>query len=261
MISKNLLFKDFTVCVQFLSRFPIPELLASHDKPDFKRSSRMFPVAGLLIAMPAISAMVLLGLLNVPPMVVAAVTITLQLAVTGALHEDGLADCADGFGGGRTREDKLTIMKDSRVGAFGVAASIMALVLRFALLTALIEVSLLSGILAYLASQMLSRAVQVYFWQCLPPARQDGLAATFGQPDEQAMTWALATGIISALTLTFFAFPALSVFIGMIIVLIALIAFRTLCINQINGQTGDTIGAIQIITEIAFLIGLTTFSS
>ncbi|MEP2943220.1 MAG: adenosylcobinamide-GDP ribazoletransferase [Hyphomicrobiales bacterium] len=261
MISNNLLFKDLTVCVQFLSRFPIPEILANHDKPDFKRSSRMFPVAGFLIAIPAISAMVLLGLLNVPPMAVAAVTIAIQLAVTGALHEDGLADCADGFGGGRTREDKLTIMKDSRVGAFGVAASIMALILRFALLTALIEVSLLAGILAYLASQMLSRAVQVYFWQSLPLARQDGLAASFGQPDERAMTWALATGIISALTLTFFAFPALSVFIGMVIVIIALIAFRTLCIKQINGQTGDTIGAIQIITEIAFLIGLTTFNT
>lgn len=260
-MTNNSTFKDLIACVQFLSRLPIPDLIAIHDKPDFARCSRMFPITGFLIALPAVGIMIFLSILDVPPMVSAAITIIVQLAVTGALHEDGLADCVDGFGGGRTREDKLTIMKDSRVGAFGVAASVLVLILRFALLSAFLETSLLAAITAYLAAQMLSRAVQVYFWQSLPPARPDGLAGSLGAPNSHATKSALATGIIGALTLTLFGFQAASVFLGLVMTISGLIAFRTLCKKQINGHTGDTIGAIQIISEIAFLIGLTTFSS
>ena len=260
MISNQPLIKDLMACVQFLSRLPIPEFLANHDKPDLAKSSRMFPIAGLVISAPAIIVMMLLGLLDVPSQVIAAVVISIQLVVTGALHEDGLADCADGFGGGRNLEDKLAIMKDSHVGAFGVSASIMALVLRFVLLSSFLDISILAAILALLSAQLLSRAVQVAFWQSLPPARPDGLAGTLGQPDGAAIQWALAIGIIGAITLTFFAFPAISVFLSMAMTILAVIAFHLLCKKQINGQTGDTIGAIQIITEIAFLIGLTTFS-
>lgn len=261
MSFNNVILQDLLSCVQFLSRLPVANALANHDEPDFARSSRMFPLAGLLITLPATGVMVLLSLFGLPAMVIAAMVIATQLMVTGALHEDGLADCADGFGGGQTVEDKLAIMKDSRIGAFGVAALIMAFVLRFALLVSLINISLSAAILAYLAAQMLSRTVQVYFWHSLPAARSDGLASTFGQPNEQSIQVALAVGIISALTLSFLAFKGGSIFIGLIITLIAFLVFRAVCQKQIKGQTGDTLGAMQVIAEIAFLIGLLTFIS
>lgn len=259
MITTNPIFKDLLSSVQFLSRLPIPVALADESEPDFTRSSRLFPIAGLIITIPALVAMIVLGIFGVPAMVIAAIVIAIQVIVTGALHEDGLADCADGFGGGQTPEEKLEIMKDSRIGAFGVAALIMALLLRFALLSALISTSLMAGLLAYGAAQIVSRAVQVYFWQNLPSAKPEGLSSAYGEPDEGSVRWALGTGVIAALALTLFTFNVTSIFIAFILVLIAFLAFHMLCQKQINGQTGDTLGAIQILAEIAFLIGLTTF--
>jgi len=253
--------RDIFVCVQLLSRLTLPAAIANHDTPNFTTSAQAFPVAGLLLSLPSVCAIAILSFANAPIFVIAAVAVGVQLIVTGALHEDGLADCVDGFGGGRTIEDKLAIMKDSRIGAFGVAALVMALIFRVCLVAALLEYAFLAAIFAFSAAQMLSRAFQVAFWHSLPNARENGLAHTFGAPGIIATGFALAIGGTGALVLTPIAFQTSSIAIALFLATGSVVAFRALCKKQIGGHTGDTIGAIQIITEIAFLLGLTTFAA
>lgn len=122
---------DLIACLQFYSRLPIPVLAierrgpAPHLMPDFRRIVRMLPVAGLIIALPAALVLALAQKLGLPPVLAAIFAIAALVATTGAFHEDGLADSADGLGGGMSRERELEIMKDSRIGAFGGAALIL----------------------------------------------------------------------------------------------------------------------------------------
>ena len=247
--------------VQFLSRLPIPSSLANHDKPDFENGSWSFPLAGIVICLPALAIMIAAYLLGLNAEIIAVLTIATQSLVTGALHEDGLADIADGFGGGATRERKLEIMKDSSVGAFGAVALILSYLMRFVLLSSLLDMTFFMAITGFIAAQAVSRAVQVWFWQSLPAAREDGLSSAFGTPSQQSAQTALLIGGSSLLLPLIADVSIFSLAISIALIILLLVGFRKLCIDQIGGQTGDTIGAVQVLAEIAFLIGLLTFTS
>lgn len=258
MSEKNLL-KDIAASIQLLSRLPVSDSFTGHSKPDFAQCTWAFPLAGAIILVPTALTLMAAGLLGLTPLVAAIMALTVQMLTTGALQDDGLADVADGFGGGRTLEDKLTIMKDSRVGTFGVIAITLSILLRVALYTLLVEASVFSAILALFASQFMSRAVQVYFWQSLPPARSEGLSQSLGQPASGATRLALTIGFAAAFFLSIPVSAVSSILMAFALTTVMVFAFKKLCSNQINGQTGDTIGAVQIISEIAFLTGLLTF--
>ncbi|MEP3232748.1 MAG: adenosylcobinamide-GDP ribazoletransferase [Hyphomicrobiales bacterium] len=246
--------------VQFLSRIPIPDSLANHKKPDFENGSWSFPLAGIVICLPAVVIMVVAYALGLNAEIIAVLTIATQALVTGALHEDGLADIADGFGGGSTRDRKLEIMKDSSVGAFGAVALVISFLMRFALLSSLLDLSFFLAIAGFIAAQTVSRSVQVWFWQSLPAAREDGLSSTFGTPSPQSARTALLIGGGSVLLPLIAGVSIFSITISIGLIILLLVGFRKLCIQQIGGQSGDTIGAIQVLAEIAFLIGLLTFT-
>lgn len=247
--------------VQFLSRLPLPASWVSHEKPDFENNGWTFPIAGALICAPAIVVMVVANFLGLSAEVIASLAIVTQLAVTGALHEDGVADIADGFGGGISAERKLEIMKDSSVGAFGVVALISVFLLRFAALSSLLSISIGLALAGFVAAQMASRAGQIWFWQSLPAAREDGLSSKFGTPSPQSCTYALIIGVAA------FALPILvgasfwSILVALGLLWLLIKGFQSLCLSQIGGQTGDALGAVQIIAEIAILIGLVTFTA
>lgn len=247
--------------VQFLSRMPIPDSLANHEKPDFENGSWSFPLAGIIICLPALIIMVVAYLLGLKAEIIAVLTIATQALVTGALHEDGLADIADGFGGGATRERKLEIMKDSSIGAFGAVALVISFLMRFVLLSSLLDLSLFMAIAGFIAAQTVSRSVQVWFWQSLPAAREDGLSSTFGTPSPQSAQTALLIGGGSLLLPLIVGVSIFSIALSIGLIILLLVGFRKLCIDQIGGQSGDAIGAIQVLAEIAFLIGLLTFSA
>lgn len=247
--------------VQFLSRLPIPSRFANHDKPDFEKGSWSFPLAGMVICIPALIVMVLAYLLGLNTEITIVLTITTQALATGALHEDGLADITDGFGGGSTRERKLEIMKDSSIGTFGAVALITAFLMRFALLSSLLDISLFMAIAGFIVAQTVSRAVQVWFWQSLPAARVDGLSSTFGTPSKQSARTAILIGGASLLLPLISGVSIFSLAISLALIILLLIGFRKLCFDQIGGQSGDAIGAIQVLAEIAFLIGLLTFTA
>lgn len=246
--------------VRFFSRLPMPRLTAGDDPaamPDFARAVTMLPFAAVVIALPAAIALFALGsLTGLPSLTVAILAIALEVMVTGAMHEDGLADTADGFGGGLTTARKLEIMKDSRIGTYGAAAVGLALLARASLIAALLQESAALAALALVAASAISRMTAMLPLAILPPARPDGVAHTAGRPTSIA----LIVGLFFSLILTL---AALAPFLGLarptVGVAIAIgtaLAMTALADRQIGGQTGDVIGASQQIGTIAFLAAL-----
>src|SRR5262249_24109541 len=161
------------------------------------------------------------------------------LAVTGALHEDGLADTADGLLGGRDREEKLAIMRDSRHGTFGVVALVLSMLLRAAALASIGE-AIHAG-LALGAAHSGSRAARPLAMRVLAPARADGLGATAGRPRTLRAVAALVIGLLLALTSLGPARGATAFGLASA----AIITLGLLAHRSIGGYTGDTLGAFQ----------------
>ena len=171
------------------------------------------------------------------------------------MHEDGLADTVDGFGGGRTRDDKLAIMRDTRLGTFGALALVFAVLVKASALAAM-GLYAAEGALALLGAAVISRCMALWHWNATMPARRDGMAWSAGRPDWLAFALAVAIGAIAALILIIaFGFAAL---IGLLLAAAAVGIFSSLCEKQIGGHTGDTIGASQQIAETFLLAGLSS---
>ncbi len=133
---------DLAGCLRFYSRLPVPQLPGEpdpHRSPDFTTLPRMLPLAGLILALPAALVLAAGWAVGLGPFLAATLAVAVAVVATGALHEDGLADVADGFGGGATRERRLEIMRDSRIGAYGGAALVLALALRIGALATLLD--------------------------------------------------------------------------------------------------------------------------
>lgn len=128
--------------VRFLSRIPLPQMGRNdqlNKAPDFRLSARSIPLAGVIISLPSLFVLVALSPSALPSSVIALLAVATSAAVQGCLHEDGFADVFDGFFGGHTAEQRLEIMKDSRIGAFGASALILSLSLRWLLLASLLD--------------------------------------------------------------------------------------------------------------------------
>ncbi|MGE6741882.1 adenosylcobinamide-GDP ribazoletransferase [Allorhizobium pseudoryzae] len=249
---------DLARSLGFLSRLPVPARCFAGYDGSMGRTARAFPLAGLVIAAPSAA---LLGLLPHRPetaLLLSLLTLGLSTLLSGALHEDGLADSADGLFGGRDREHALTIMKDSRIGAYGVIALILSFGLRTAALAALLaSAAPLLAPLILLAAASLSRALMVWHWQTLGPARPGGTAAAVGQPSAASRNLALVMGAALALLLSRLApAPPLAVLVAFAVSAFAALLFARKVRRTIGGHTGDTIGATQQITETAFLCAL-----
>ncbi len=240
--------RDFKLAFGFLTRLPGPFSLSAASG-ELGRALRLAPLVGLVVGVcGALVTWIAVGGLGMPPLPAALLTIGATIWITGALHEDGLADVADGFGGAFERSRKLAIMRDSRIGTYGVLALILSIGLRAAALAALTGPEVASAVL--IAAHCLSRGLLPLVMLVLVPARDDGLAAAAGRPGPaDALTGlllglllaALAAGSVMALSLGLAALVAAAV--------TGLIALR-----QIGGYTGDVLGAVQQTSEIAVLI-------
>lgn len=250
---------DIAGCVRFFSRLPVPSLGAEDDPshmPAFERAAWALPIAGLAIAAPALIGLLALHGAGAPATPAAFLFVGVLVFCTGGLHEDGLADMADGFGGGMSRDRKLAIMKDSRIGAYGVLALVLIVGLKISAIAHLFA----NGALAAFALQiilaiMASRFVMLFLWHALPNARTDGLSVMAGRPGRRAVE--IAGGIVaivlilSAGTLDFRAIAGLAAAAFLAAALVGAMAMR-----HIGGQTGDILGAGQQIAEAAILTAL-----
>jgi adenosylcobinamide-GDP ribazoletransferase len=236
---------DIALCFVFFTRLPPP----ASDFRDRTLAQAIWaaPLVGVAVAVIGSIVYALAIALALSVGLSAGLALAAMMLATGCLHEDGLSDVADGFGGGPTREKKLEIMRDSRIGAYGASALIISALLRWSAISELASpVYVFCGLVAAHAA---SRALLPAFMHLLPPARADGLGAGAGVVSPGTALTALAIGLVALSAI------GLSGLIPAILCLgLVFFAFRLLCRQQIGGQTGDTIGAMQQIGETTVLI-------
>jgi adenosylcobinamide-GDP ribazoletransferase len=238
---------EIKTAVLFSTRLPLPGV-APVDGTAIAQAIWALPLAGLVVGAVGAAVYALAHRIGLPAWPAAALTVAATLAVTGALHEDGLADTIDGFGGGRTRDRKLDIMRDSRIGVYGVCALALSILIRVSALASLADPAWVAW--ALIAAHGAGRASIPVLMFFVPPARADGLSYQAGQPPrEQAAAGAVLGILILAVCLGFT--PALWAAILLAIV-IALVA--RLSVAQIGGQTGDVLGALEQASEIVILL-------
>jgi adenosylcobinamide-GDP ribazoletransferase len=238
---------DLTASLGFLTRLPMARKTPAGGA-DIGRAAWAFPIAGIVVGMIGAIVYVFACKLGFTAWPSATLSIVATLAVTGCLHEDGLADTADGFGGGATRERKLDIMRDSQIGTYGVCALIASILIRAGALASLGDPKLVA--MALIAAHGAARATLPAFMALLPPARGDGLSHAAGQPPQDR---AMVAGGLGILILVLFL--GLTPGILALILLVGAIALMVwLSMRQIGGQTGDVIGALEQVGEIIVLL-------
>ena len=229
-----------------LTRLPVGRL--SEPLPTLGQAAWAFPLIGLLTGGSGWVTLTAAAAVGLSPYLAALAALAVMVWLTGALHEDGLADFADGMGGGRDAAHCLDIMRDSRIGSYGVVALIMVMAFKVTALAELSQNELLAVLLFVgVASRLLMLAVLVW----LPSARPDGLGNSAAGPNARA----LLTGTSALLLISIFLGPqALVIILGMApaATVVAWIAYR-----RIRGQTGDVLGATQSISEAVGLVTAT----
>lgn len=248
------------VAIQFLTRLSVPPF-KHYDPQWLHQSSRHFPAVGLLVGL-LCAGVFWLGNLLFTPLVAAVLSTAFGIKLTGAFHEDGLADSCDGLGGGLTRERTLTIMKDSRLGTYGVLGLVSALLLKISLLASMpIPIAVIALIIGHTASRLLC----ISLLSLLPYGGE--IEHAKAKPMAQQLTpiqGLYSSGwLILAIILVALIFPNTMQQIGLaqwllafILALIATDYMRRLLRRRLDGYTGDGLGATQQLSEIAIYIGL-----
>ncbi|MDX1787555.1 MAG: adenosylcobinamide-GDP ribazoletransferase [Psychrobacter sp.] len=248
------------VAVQFLTRLPVPQF-ANYNPQWLHQSSRHFPAVGLLVGL-LCAGVFWLGSILFTPLVAAVISTAFGIKLTGAFHEDGLADSCDGLGGGLTRERTLEIMKDSRLGTYGVLGLVSALLIKISLLASMpLSVAIVALIIGHTASRLLCISLlallpyggEIEHAKAKPMAQQltpfQGLLSS---------AWLLLAGVLVVLL-----FPntvqQLGIWQWLLALLLGIVAtdyMRRLLHRRLDGYTGDGLGATQQLSEIAIYIGL-----
>ena len=244
----SLWWRDFTLAAGLLTRLPFDRRVRA-DTDEMARAARVFPLVGVLVALGGALVFWLAQSLGLPPLASALTALAATILLTGAFHEDGLADMADGFGG-TERARKLEIMRDSHIGTYGVLAIVLSVALRAA---ALAEIGAAgAAALALIGAHALSRAVLPAIMAALPLARDDGLAARVGRAETRHAATAAMLGVgIALVTLGPGAGFAAIVGAGAGATTIALLARA-----HFGGYTGDVLGAAEQAAQTAVLLAV-----
>lgn len=242
---------EFRRAAGFLTRLPVGSV---PDVP-LAQASWAFPLVGAMVGLLGGIGYALADWLAFPDLAAALIAVGVTVLATGGLHEDGLADTADGLGGGVDREAKLAIMRDSRIGSYGVLALIFSVGLRVAALAAIGAGGRVTA--ALIAAHAVGRGFLPAVLRALQPARGDGLGAEAGQPDI-GTAWA-AAGIAAVLTLFALDFmPGLAALVAAAVVMALTAATAR---RHLGGHTGDVLGAIEQGGETVMLLAAASWSS
>lgn len=236
---------DIRAALTFLTRLPV-----GGPHRSLSACAWAFPIAGMAVGVTGGAIFWLAGWAGLPPWIAAFLTLTATALVTGALHEDGLADAADGLGAGGPVDRKLEIMRDSRIGGYGALALMLATGIKAAAIASLIPG--LTGAAAIMAVHVLSRAALPGVMALLQPASTSGVAAGVGRPGTGAAVIALILGAGAAFGLigTCAGVVAIAAAIGTALVGGLLLA------RSLGGYNGDTIGLLEQLCEIAIMLAL-----
>ncbi|MEW6165861.1 MAG: adenosylcobinamide-GDP ribazoletransferase [Pseudomonadota bacterium] len=247
----------FLAAVRFFTRLPVPARVG-HSAEQLDQAARWFPAVGWIVGALG-AAVTLAAALFWPPQIAVPLGMAATLLVTGAFHEDGLADSIDAFGGGWTRADVLRIMKDSRIGSYGAIGIGMALLTKFMALEELLAVSSdLTFFWVLVAGHAASRFAATTLIHFLAYARDDDSSKSkplATRLDAGGLAVAALCGLAPCLPLLA-ALPPPRLAAGLALVaLVTLLAARHF-VKRIGGYTGDCLGATQQLAEIAFYLGL-----
>jgi adenosylcobinamide-GDP ribazoletransferase len=243
--------RDFLLALGFLTRLPVSAI----DPGDRKllRAGWCFPLVGVVVGAVGAVAVWIAYSVGLPLMVCGLGALAGTALLTGALHEDGLADLADGFGGGRDKASKIAIMRDSRIGTYGVLALILVTGLKAAAIASLVlSAGVVSACIALIVVHACARGLILPVALLLQSASGDGLGEMAGKP--KLSTVQVSLGISAALLLIML--PAFTAVIAAaagcaVVAVIALLARR-----HIGGYTGDVLGAVEQAAEVAILLAL-----
>lgn len=239
--------QPFIFAVQFLTRIPVPSSIPPDDGIA-RKALMLFPPVGLLIG--CVLYAVWLGLSCMSgfnTLTVAVILIAVETVLTGAFHLDGLADTFDAFlSSGKTPEEKLAIMKDSRIGVMGCVALILALLLKIALLAGLLDHHSAAVLLVY---PVAGRWAQVVAYVLSPYVREGGIGSIFARNADKSTLTAASLFLIPC-----FALPGF--FYAVLLLAVFLWLFRGYVHRQIGGITGDVLGSITVLSEIVLLAGI-----
>jgi adenosylcobinamide-GDP ribazoletransferase len=257
--------RHFLLALQFFTRIPVTGRLAhwvGYSPAMLRQSAAHFPgvgwVVGGLVAL--LSALLFANLPNNPftPLVVAVLTTAASLWITGAFHEDGLADVADGLGGHVTRARALEIMKDSRLGTYGVAALALVLLCKVSLLALIGAVGAQTLAWALLLGHVVSRVMPLFIIRTLTHVGNEDASKSKPLADQislpalgVAILWVIAT-----IALVKWSFPAMSLVVPLLSMGLAWVWIARLFWQRLQGFTGDCLGATQQVCEAAFYLGL-----
>jgi adenosylcobinamide-GDP ribazoletransferase len=234
--------EDFLVAIQFLTRLPVPRV--RFDPDSLARAAKFFPVVGLIIGLGA-SVLQRITAPHLSHPLVALLVLTFLILITSGLHEDGLADTADGFGGGWNREQVLTILRDSRIGSFGALALVVSVLARFLLLSTL-PVNRFTAFIV--SAHVLCRWTTLPLSYFLAPAREgDGQGARIAQKISLA---SLLLGTLLSFAIVFY-FMRIEFWIPVFVTLVITALSGLYYSRRIGGVTGDCFGATNQLTEIA----------
>jgi adenosylcobinamide-GDP ribazoletransferase len=239
--------EELKASIVFCTRLPLLGA-TTINSGTLAKAAWAFPVAGILVGLIAVAVYGIAHRAGIPAWPAATLSVLATLLVTGCLHEDGLADTADGFGGGKTREQKLDIMRDSRIGTYGVCALIVTLLLRVGVLASFFSAASVGW--ALLASHAGARASMMAFMFLVPPARRDGLSSDAGQPPIESVGAALALGFL----VTAICLGPLRAIVAVVVLVVVVVLMAWLSRKQIGGQTGDVLGAVEQVSEIVILL-------
>lgn len=241
--------ESFLGAVRFFTRLPVPGWVG-HSAEGLNRSARYFPAVGLLVG--GIGALVYLAALQLWPQPVAVLlSLAATIYATGAFHEDGLADTVDGIGGGWDKLRILEIMKDSRVGSYGVVAMVLALLGRFTLLTAL-DVALVPY--ALLAGHALSRFCSTVLLATMDYVREDQQSKARPLATRLSGGGMLVAGLFGLAGLALL--PPAKALAGVALAAVATAWIAGKFRRWLGGYTGDCLGAAQQVAEIGFYLGM-----
>lgn len=239
------------IAVMTLTRLPVGRV--GDPAPGIATATWAFPLVGLIIGGLSALAYCAALALYLPSALAAVVAIAVATFATGAIHEDGLADLADGLGGGRDRAGKLAIMRDSHVGTFGIVALVLSLAIRGVCIAAI--ATPLTAVFALLAVAAASRAAMVVALIAMPPARSDGLGQAAAEVGGARCIVAVGLGLVALIVLI----PLAPVVAAAMLVFGALPAW--LAWRQIGGQTGDVLGAVQQLAEIGGWLAIVSLNA
>ena len=237
---------EFVLAMTLLTRIPMPPATAG-DPAALARALWAYPLVGALIGGIGAITLVLARSAGVTADVAAWLALATMVLTTGCFHEDGLADYWDGIGGGHTRERKLEIMRDSRIGSYGGAAMVMSFGVRATCIAELERRGY--GPEALIATGLIGRSAIAIILMTLPAARADGMAATAEAPPLESGTAALVMALLSVAIL-----PVMAACASVAAAGAAAFANRHLMAGQIGGYTGDALGATEQKAEIAALV-------